>query len=220
MNKALLVICLCSFVLFCIEVVTMTMVHSCPAPLPVPKVQPRVKPFSDFIGVFWDSKGTFQSRNVVFTYMKYLVPQGWDFHMFVTDKSLAFYRRNGTFAELEEKKCLTFSVIPPFDRNSFVFVSKSIMRHRKTHKHVDDRWMKMQVQAWTWEQVPGEMILSFQYDSMMCNKSKKRFEDFSRFVKCIFVVTSCFPFIFFQTGLRTLELRSVTASCTTTVVFP
>lgn len=40
----------------------------------------------------------------------------------------------------------------------------------------------MQTEASTWEQVPGEMILSFQYDSMMCNRSTKHFEDFSRFV--------------------------------------
>lgn len=121
MNKPLLAICIGAFVILCVEVNILRLARECPEPLDIPSVEPRAKPFSDFIGLFWDSQGTFHSRNVVFTYIKYLVPRGWDFHMFVTEKSLAFYRRNGTFAELEAKKRLTFSVIPPFDRESFAF---------------------------------------------------------------------------------------------------
>ena len=115
--------------------------NGCPAPMYIPNVKPRAKPFSDFIGLFWDSNGAFQSRNVVFTYMKYLIPRGWDFHMFVTNKSLAFYRRNETFVELEKKKCLTYSVIPPFNRDSFVFSVFSQLRentHSNTQQQMDE----------------------------------------------------------------------------------
>lgn len=60
----------------------------------------------------------------------------------------------------------------------------SLSSHNCERTHVqtrNNRWMRMQLETSTWEQVPGEMILSFQYDSMMCAKSTKHFEDFSRF---------------------------------------
>lgn len=138
MNRPLLAICIGVFVLLCVEVKIMRLARECPEPLFIPAVEPRAKPFSDFIGLFWDSDGTFHSRNVVFTYMKYLIPRGWDFHMFVTDRSLAFYRRNGTFAELEDKKRLTFSVIPPFNRDSFAFLfpeGDRAQSYAREHKH-------------------------------------------------------------------------------------